>query len=42
MTKSGKTTIEERMEIVQYCLNHDKEYKLGMHWPCAYAYRSAT
>ena len=29
MTKSRKTTIEERIEIVQYCLNHDKEYKLA-------------
>ena len=29
MTKPRKTTIEERIEIVQYCLNHDKEYKLA-------------
>ena len=29
MTKSRKTTIEERIEIVQYCLDHDKEYKLA-------------
>ena len=29
MTKSRKTTFEERIEIVQYCLNHDKEYKLA-------------
>ena len=29
MTKSRKTAFEERIEIVQYCLNHDKEYKLA-------------
>ena len=29
MTKSRKTTIEERIEIVQYCLNQDKEYKFA-------------
>lgn len=29
MTKSRKTTFEEKIEIVQYCLNHDKEYKLA-------------
>ena len=29
MTKSRKTTFEERIEIVQYCLSHDKEYKLA-------------
>lgn len=29
MTKSRKTTLSERIEIVQYCLNHDKEYKLA-------------
>lgn len=29
MTKSRKTTFEERIEIVQYCLDHDKEYKLA-------------
>ena len=28
MTKSRKTTLSERIEIVQYCLNHDREYKL--------------
>lgn len=29
MTKSRKTTLEERKEIVQYCLDNDKEYKLA-------------
>ena len=29
MTKSRKTTFEERIEIVQYCLDHEKEYKLA-------------
>ena len=29
MTKSRKTTFEERIEIVQYCLSHEKEYKLA-------------
>ena len=29
MTKSRKTTLAERIEIVQYCLNHNKEYKLA-------------
>lgn len=29
MTKSRKTTLEERIEIVQYCLDHEKEYKLA-------------
>lgn len=28
MTKSRKTTQEEREEIVNYCLKHDKDYKL--------------
>lgn len=26
--KSRKTTVEERIEIVKYCLDHDKDYKL--------------
>lgn len=30
MTKSRKTTFEERIEIVQYCLDHEKEYKLAV------------
>lgn len=29
MTKSRKTTLEERKEIVQYCINNNKEYKLA-------------
>ncbi len=29
MTKSRKTTLEERIEIVQYCLDHNKQYKLA-------------
>lgn len=29
MTKSRKTTLEERIEIVQFCLDHEKEYKLA-------------
>lgn len=38
MTKSRKTTIEERIEIVQYCLNHDKKYKLtSKQYDVAYA-----
>lgn len=28
MTKSRKTTWEERKEIVDYCMDHDKDYKL--------------
>lgn len=38
MTKSRKTTLEERIEIVQYCLDHDKEYKLtAEHFDVSYA-----
>lgn len=38
MTKSRKTTIEERIEIVQYCLDHEKEYKLAAeHFKVSYA-----
>ena len=29
MTKGRKTTFEERIEIVQYCLDHEKAYKLA-------------
>lgn len=29
MTKSRKTTYEERLEIVNYCISHNKEYKLA-------------
>ena len=29
MIKSRRTTFEERIEIVQYCLDHKKEYKLA-------------
>lgn len=28
MTKGRKTTVEERMEIVDYCLKHEKNYQL--------------
>ena len=38
MTKSRKTTLEERNEIVQYCLEHNKEYKLAAeHFDVSYA-----
>ena len=38
MTKSRKTTVEERNEIVQYCLDHNKEYKLAAeHFDVSYA-----
>jgi transposase-like protein len=38
MTKRRKTTIEERNEIVQYCLEHNKEYKLAAeHFDVSYA-----
>ena len=29
MTKARKTTLEERLEIVKYCLGNDKSYKLS-------------
>lgn len=29
MIKNRKTTLEERKEIVQYCLDHNREYKLA-------------
>jgi len=28
MTKTRKTTVNERIEIVTYCIEHDKQYKL--------------
>ena len=28
MTKGRKTALEERQDIVAYCLEHDREYKL--------------
>ena len=38
MTKARKTTLEERNEIVQYCLDHNKEYKLAAeHFDVSYA-----
>ena len=38
MTKRRKTTLEERNEIVQYCLEHNKEYKLAAeHFDVSYA-----
>jgi len=29
MTKTRKTTIEERLEVVKYCIDHNREYKLA-------------
>ena len=29
MIKRRKTTLKERIEIVHYCLKHDKQYKLA-------------
>lgn len=38
MTKGRKTTVEERQEIVAYCLEHDSEYKLAAeHFNVSYA-----
>ena len=38
MTKGRKTTVEERQEIVAYCLEHDREYKLAVeHFNVSYA-----
>ena len=38
MAKSRKTTLEEKNEIVQYCLDHNKEYKLAAeHFDVSYA-----
>lgn len=38
MTKGRKTTLEERQEIVAYCLEHDTEYKLAAeHFNVSYA-----
>jgi len=38
MTPSRKTTFEERIEIVKYCLDHQRSYKLAAeHYDVAYA-----
>ncbi len=38
MTKRKKTTLEERKEIVQYCLDHDKDYKgTASKYDCSYS-----
>lgn len=38
MPKGRKTTLEERQEIVAYCLEHDSEYKLAAeHFNVSYA-----
>ena len=38
MTKRKKTTQEERKEIVQYCLEHNKDYKgTASKYDCSYA-----
>jgi transposase len=38
MTPNRKTTLEERIEIVKYCLDHNREYKLAAaHFDVAYA-----
>ena len=38
MTKRKKTTLEERQEIVQYCLEHNKDYKgTASKYDCSYA-----
>lgn len=38
MTQSRKTTFEERLEIVRYCLDHQRAYKLAAeHYDVAYA-----
>lgn len=38
MTKGRKTTLEERQEIVAYCLKHESEYKLAAeHFNVSYA-----
>ena len=38
MTKSRKTTLEERIEIVEFCIDHNKEYKLAAeHFDVSYA-----
>ena len=37
MTPSRKTTFEERLEIVRYCLDHQRSYKLAAeHYEVAY------
>lgn len=38
MTKRKKTTLKERQEIVQYCLDHNKDYKgTASKYDCSYA-----
>lgn len=38
MTKRRKTTLEERKEIVQYCLEHNKDYKgTALKYDCSYS-----
>lgn len=38
MTKGRKTTTEEKKEIVEYCINHNNEYKLAAeHYNVSYA-----
>ena len=38
MTKRKKTTQKERQEIVQYCLDHNKDYKgTALKYDCSYA-----
>jgi transposase-like protein len=32
MIKSRKTTMEERIEIVRYCIEHGNEYKIAAEW----------
>lgn len=38
MTKRKKTTLEERKEIVQYCIDHQKDYKgTALKYDCSYS-----
>ncbi len=38
MTKKKKTTLEERKEIVQYCIDHQKDYKgTALKYDCSYS-----
>lgn len=38
MTKRRKTTLEERKEIVEYCLEHNKDYKgTALKYDCSYS-----
>jgi transposase len=32
MIKNRKTTMEERIEIVRYCIEHGNEYKIAAEW----------